>query len=235
MRKPNSIDDLRQRLLRNGLPAAYVIRAVRELEEHREDLLSELREEGVIGIEAELKAAERMGNFDELATRLSNTMRRSRWCGRHPIVTFCLLPVMSFFAGFALVLAMLAGVAELGGWLETKPNLSSGQWAWVTGFVHVVRWGLFAAIPVVFCWLSRSTFCGYRWGLVTCLIFSVHGLLHRLTIVAPVTGGDGSLAWGYGTRFDWIGMSVPLIVFALFVILSKRTNASQMRQQKAHA
>lgn len=235
MRKLKSIDGLRRRLLRNGLPAAYVMRATRELEEHREDLFSELREEGVVGAAAELKVAERMGNFDELATRLSNTMRRSNWCGRHPIATFCVLPVMSFIACFALVLAMMAGVAEFAGWLETKPKLTPGQWAWVTGFVQVLRWSLFAAIPFWFCWLARSTFCGYRWGLATCLVFSLHGLLHRLKIAAPAAGNDGSLAWGYSTRLDWIGMSVPLLVFALFVILSKHTNASEMRQPQAQA
>jgi hypothetical protein len=235
MRKLKSIDGLRRRLLRNGLPAAYVMRATRELEEHREDLLEELRGEGVVGTAAELKVAERLGNFDVLATHLTGSMRRSNWCGRHPVVTFCLLPLLSFFAAFALVLAMIAGVAEVAGWLEPKPKLSPGQWAWVTGLVHVLRWSLFAAIPFWFCWLARSTFCGYRWGLATCLVFSVHGLLHRLKIVAPVTGGDGSLAWGYGTRFDWMGLSVPLVIFALFVILSKHTNASEMRQQQASA
>lgn len=235
MRKLKSIDGLRRRLLRNGLPAAYVMRATRELEEHREDLFEELREEGVVGTAAELKVTERMGNFDDLATRLSNTMRRSNWCGRHPIMTFCVLPVLSFFTGFALVLAILAGLADFAGWLEPKPKLTPGQWTWVTGFVHVLRWSLFAAIPFWFCWLARSTFCGYRWGLATCLVFSVHGLLHRLKIVAPVTGDEGSLAWGYSTRFDWIGMSVPLLIFVLFVILSKHTNASEMRQQQVQA
>lgn len=62
-----------------------------------------------------------------------------------------------------------------------------------------------------------------------------HGLLHKLKLVTPVTGNDGSLAWGYSTRFDWIGMSVPLIIFALFVILSKHTNASEMRQQQVQS
>ncbi len=235
MRKLKSIDGLGRRLLRNGLPAAYVMRATRELEEHREDLFNELKEEGVVGTAAELKVKERMGNFDELAARLSNTMRRSNWCGRHPVMTFCVLPVISFIAGFALVVAILASLADVAGWLEPRPRLTPGQWAWITGFVHVLRWSLFAAIPFWFCWLARSTFCGYRWGLATCLVFSVHGLLHNLNIVAPVTGGDGALAWGYSTRFDWIGMSVPLMVFALFVVLSKHTNASEMRQQQARA
>ena len=235
MRKLDSIEGLRRRLLRNGLPAAYVIRATRELEEHREDLFAELSEGGVVGGEAENKVAERMGSLDELAARLSRTMRQSNWCGRHPVATFCVLPVLAFMVGFALLLGMLAGVAELAGWLETKPKLSPSQWAWVTGFVHVLRWSLFAAIPFWFCWLARSTFCGYRWGFATCLVFSAHGLLHRLKIVAPVTGGDGLLAWGYSTRFDWIGMSVPLLIFALFVILSKHTNASEMRQQQVQA
>ena len=235
MRNLKSIDGLRRRLLRNGLPAAYVMRATRELEEHRQDLFEELRAEGVVGAAAELNVEKRMGNFDDLATRLSNTMRRSNWCGRHPIVTFCVLPMLSFIAGVALALAILAGVAEFAGLLEAKPKLTPGQWALVTGFVHFSRWSLFAAIPFWFCWLARSTFCGYRWGLVTCLVFSVHGLLHRMKFVAPVTGDHGSLAWGYSTRFDWIGMSVPLITFALFVLLSKHTNASEMRQQQVQA
>ena len=92
MRKLKSIDGLRRRLLRNGLPAAYVLRATRELEEHREDLFSELREEGVVGTAAELKVKERMGNFDDLATRLSNTMRRSNCAVGIPSRRFACCP-----------------------------------------------------------------------------------------------------------------------------------------------
>ena len=235
MRKLDSTAGLRRYLLRRGLPAGYVVRATRELEEHREDLLEELREDGVVGIEAEAKVNDRMGSFDDLAVRLTQSMRRSNWCGRHPILTFCLLPLLSFFIGFALVLATFAGIADMAGWLETKPKLTAGQWAIVTGGVHLLRWCLFAAIPFWFCWLARSSFCGYRWGLVTCAVFSLHGLLHSLKITAPVAGGDGSLAWGYSTHLNWIAMSVPLLIFALFFILSKHTNASEMRHQQASA
>ena len=232
MRKLDSIEGLRRRLLRNGLPAAYVIRATRELGEHREDLFAELREDGVMGGEAEKKVAERMGSLDELAVRLSRTMRRTNWWGRHPIVTFCVLPVFLVMLGFALVALTFGGVAEIAGWWEPKTMLSRHQWDWVTRGVDVVRWSMFAAIPFWFCWLARSAFCGYRWGLATCLVFSIHGLLHQLKFAAPVKGGDGTLAWSYGTRFDWVGMSIPILIFVLFIILSKHTNASEMRHQR---
>lgn len=234
MGKCTTIDGLRRRLLQNGLPAVYVMRATRELEEHREDLLDELREKGVVGLEAEQKVTERMGDFDDLAARLSNTMRRSTWCGRHPLLTFCVLPLITFIAGFGLVLAMLATAADLAGWLEAKPKLTPSQWASVTGFVHGMRWSLFAAIPFGFCWLARRTYCGYRWGLATCLIFSIHGLVNHLNVVAPVLGGDGVIAWGYGTRFDWIGMIVPLLSFTLFVVFSKHSNTTETPQNLLH-
>lgn len=231
MRKLDSIDGLRSRLLRSGLPAGYVVRAAQELEEHREDLFDELREEGVVGADAERTVSERMGSYDDLAKRLSRTMRRSNWWGRHPVVTFCVLPVLLFVTGFAVVALTFGGIAESAGWWESKTMLTRRQWDWVSFGVQFTRWSLFTAIPFWFCWLARNAFCGYGWGLATCVVFSIHGLLHRLKFVAPVKGGDGSLAWGYSNQFDWLGMSVPLLVFALFVILSKHTNASEMRQQ----
>lgn len=229
MHRLDSIDGLRARLLGIGIPAGYVARLTRELEEHRRDVLEELRDAGVSGGAAELEVNARMGSFDELAVQLSTTLRRSTWCGRHPVVIFCVLPVLTFMASFALALALVIGVAEVAGWQEYRAKLTPGHWMLATGLAQGVRWALFAAIPFWFCWLARSAFCGYRWAFATCLVFSLHGLLHQFSIVAPAVGGKGSLSWGYGTHLDWIGLSVPLLVFGLFVILSKYTNATEVR------
>lgn len=231
MRKLDSIEGLRRRLIVNGLPAAYVRGVTRELEEHREDVFAELRDEGVVGEEAEKRVAERMGRFDDLAVRLLKTMRRSNWWGRHPLLTFCILPLLSFITGFALVVVAMAGIADYAGWLEPGTMPGPRQWAWITGGVQLLHWSLFAGIPFWFCWLARSAYCGYRWGFVTCSVFSIHGLLHSLKVVAPKVGGDGSLAWGYSTRCDWLGMIVPLLIFGLFVVLSLYSNAIEIRQQ----
>jgi hypothetical protein len=235
MRDSDPIEQLRRKLLRHGLPAAYVNRTVRELSEHRQDLMAEAEENGLNGDVAERSVAERMGNLDELAARLSRTMRRSNWRGRHPVLTFCWLPIFTFLCGFLLVIWIGGSIGELAGWWKPKSSLGADGSAMVTTGVHVLRWGLFTAIPFWFCWLARTSYCGYKWGLTTCLTFSLHGLVHSMSFTLPLDGRKASLVWGYSTNLDWLGMAVPLLVFALFLVISRQTNASETRQEEIKA
>jgi len=235
MRDSDPIEQLRRKLLRQGLPAIYVNRTARELSEHRQDLMAEAEENGLRGEAAERSVAGRMGSFDELAARLSRTMRHSNWRGRHPVLTFCWLPILTFVSGFLLVAWIGGAIGELAGWWKPKSSLGPDGWAVVATGVHLLRWGLFTAIPFWFCWLARHSYCGYKWGLATCLMFSLHGLVHSMSFVAPADGRKGSLSWGYSSNLDWLGMAVPLLVFALFLVISRQANAAEARQEESKA
>jgi hypothetical protein len=235
MRNPDPIKELGGRLQRRGLPAAYVCRTIRELSEHREDLLAEAEERGLQGEAAQRFVSDRLGNLNDLAGKLSRSMRQSNWCGRHPIFTFCLLPLLSFLAAFLLVMWVASGVGELAGWWKPKGSLSASGWTAVSLGVHVVRWGLFTAIPFWFCWLARNSYCGHRWAFATCMMFSLHGLLHVMKFRPSVNGGQVSLTWGYSTQMDFLGLVIPLGVFALFLALSRHVDAREVEQEKVKA
>ena len=229
------LNKLGRKLRRRGLPGGYVSRTLRELAEHREDLRSEARERGLADAAAEQFVTERLGNLEELTTKLSQAMRRSNWYGRHPVLTFCVLPLFAFISAFMFAAWVLITVGELAGWADLRNSLDADGWSGVSFAIHLFRWGLFTAIPFWFCWLARNSYCGYRWAFSTCLIFSLHGLVHASSFTAPIDGGQGSLSWGYSTNLDPIGLLVPLVVFGLFRMLCRYTDAHETAQEKAHA
>src|SRR5271157_1428665 len=111
MRNPAVIAMFERRLAELGCPAAKLSAKVLELGEHHEDLKQAALEEGLSEPEAEARADELLGEPVTLAGQISAVLRQSSWWGRHPVITFCLLPwlVMLLMALLGLSLDALAG------------------------------------------------------------------------------------------------------------------------------
>lgn len=233
MRKINSTVALRRKLIGRGLPAGYVCRAVRELEEHREDLREEAKEQGMEGAVADRYADEKLGDLGALAKTLCQSMRRSNWWGRHPLFTFCFLPLPAFVMGSFLVALALGLVGDVYDWWSPKSSLEQEDWVDLAIIVKALYLGLHTAIPFWFCWLARNSFCGYRWALVTSILFALHGTLHRLTFDIPGIGSRATLTWGYrfetGLGIDPATALVPLVGFALFCVLARRSDQNELK------
>jgi hypothetical protein len=233
MRESDPIEVLSQKLRRSGLPGGYVFRTMRELAEHRDDLRREATEQGMSGVDMEDFASRRLGDLDEIAARLAGNLRRASWYGRHPIMSFCFLPLFAFVAAFLFAVWVAGSMGELAGWWRPQGSLDADGWAGVALALFLFRWSLFTAIPFWFCWLARNSYCGHKWAFATCLGFSLHGLFHSMSFVAPIGGSHGSLAWGYGTRLDPAGFLIPLVVFALYRIVCRHLDARETAQEKA--
>ncbi len=239
MRKIESTVALRRKLIGRGLPAGYVCRAVREIEEHRDDLREEAKVQGLEGEAADRYANEKLGDLRALAKTMCLTMRRSNWWGRHPFFTFCFLPLPAFTFGSFLVALVLGFVGDLADWWNPKSSLNEEGWVDLAIAVKALYLGLHTAIPFWFCWLARNSFCGYRWALVTSILFALHGSLHRLSFDIPGVSSQATLTWGY--RFEsGLGVEpatafVPLVGFALFFVLSRRANQDEVRQKEVSA
>ena len=111
MRNPAVIAQFERRLVELGCPAAQLRASVRELGEHHDDLKQAALEEGLSEPDAEARADELLGEPVTLAGQISAVLRQSSWFGRHPVITFCLLPslVMILMAVLGLSLDVLAG------------------------------------------------------------------------------------------------------------------------------
>src|SRR5438046_2393226 len=106
------IQELGSKLLRQGVPRRHAARIVQELVDHRDDLEAEGRAAGQPLEAARSAAREKLGDIDELAEELLATRRRSYWCGRHPLISFVLLPIPAFlllflFMGFLFLGAVM--------------------------------------------------------------------------------------------------------------------------------
>src|ERR1700691_4256120 len=83
------------RLAEFGFRDARLRACAQELREHHEDLKQAALEEGMSESEAEARAEELLGEPYALAVQMIAVFRRSTWWGRHPVITFCLLPLVA--------------------------------------------------------------------------------------------------------------------------------------------
>lgn len=94
-------------LIRRGLPTDYACRTAEELDDHRTDLLADLRAQNADDPEA--IANERLGETRALAKRIAGDYQRRSWFGRWPSVSFIVLPpaiLAAVWTGLVLTLAL---------------------------------------------------------------------------------------------------------------------------------
>src|ERR1700744_6188474 len=112
------IEQLQNRLLELGCPAAHMRRLVGEIADHREDLKQAARAAGASEAEAEDKANTQLGDPFDLAKQKMVMLRQSSWWGRHFLISFCLLPLLTVPILWLLFLLCNSSLAALGFALE---------------------------------------------------------------------------------------------------------------------
>ena len=188
----------------------HVDRVVREASDHWDDLETEARENGADPLVALQLAGERIGEPSALIHRHRATMRRAHWSGRHPILTFAVLPPLLLVVWFLAWAAMAMGAGEIYGALLSLPQPVWSSYLVVLLWATVIHYTGVLAVPAFFSWWARHRFCGRHWGWIACGGCALHGLLNQVTVRPHV------LQWGYGfAPPDWIPVFAPLIVGAV--------------------
>jgi hypothetical protein len=222
---------LRRQLLRQGLPRRYVARVVQELDEHREDLEREACLDGLSRANARAAAEEKLGDVRELAKALVAARRRAYWSGRHPIVSFVLLPLPVFPLLFLGLLFLGAKVSGALAWSENRDSLPEPNWAVIRfGFYAALGMALAATAGLTWC-LARRSHCGLKWARTGCAVVFSHALLFHAGFEQP-HGADHGYFWiGYRlgglTLPELIAWTVPLLLFALFYFHSRRERSNK--------
>jgi hypothetical protein len=167
-----------RRLVELGCPAAQLRSNVRELAEHHEDLKHAALVEGLSEAAAEARADELLGEPVNLAGRISAVLRQSTWWGRHPVIAFCLLPLLAMPVMAILGLALDA----LAGWLYslyfTADELSilanDGPEIARARMVGVATWCVMTLLTsALFFRLARRGTRGLNWALAACVVGSI--------------------------------------------------------------
>jgi hypothetical protein len=213
----HKIEQLRHELLKQGCPPTSLQRMVQEVADHGEDLHQSALAEGLSASDAEIRAQAQLGEPVVLAERLVTALKRSSWCGRHPVMSFCLLPLvippviftLSIFLGFWLELAIGYGDSlDKVRSLLNQPKTAYGFYLAVQG----ARFVAIAMVPAVFCWLARRSALDFKWVLIACVLCSLHSLFYYVIIV-PHNLSIGYLYHHYQLS-SWVAAAIPWLVMA---------------------
>jgi hypothetical protein len=210
----DSIEQLCGRLIELGCPLSQLQRTVREVAEHREDLLRALIAEGLVPAEAEARANARLGNPRMLAENLMESLRQSSWCGRHRFFAFGLLPLLGFPLIWVAVLCLNLSLAYAFGfgWDPKKLHAAASDPA---AFHHLsmVAYGAdylaTAVVALLFCVLAGRAGVCRSWMVLVCFICAIHSLF-MFTYVSP-----HNYTIGFNSHPEWLRGAIPLLIVCL--------------------
>lgn len=207
MRKEEFIRQFITGLARVGWPGRHVKRAAQEIADHWDDLEAEGRERGMASASF---ANEQIGDAEVLIRFHQQALRKAHWSGRHPVLSFAVLPPLALVLWFLAWAGMAAGASELYGKLLAFSPSVWGSYLIVLLGTKVIHYTGVCAVPVFFWWWARRSFCGFKWGWIACAACATHGLLNHVTVRLH------ALHWGYGLAVpDWLPVLAPLIVGAI--------------------
>lgn len=210
MREPATLTALRRRLSEIGCPAHRAGQIVREISEHREDLKRDALEEGMTAEAAAAFADEKLGDVETLVRQFAAVLRRRSWWGRHPILTFCVLPPITILAWFFGIVVLVACVIRLFGIAEAFTRRIETDLALARVIVYSIHYAAVVFVPILLCWLARRYAHEFKWALAGCALCSLHGLFHVLTLTSH------NLGWGYGFHPDWYAVVIPWLIYGAY-------------------
>src|SRR4051794_20729841 len=108
------IEKFQRRMLELGCSRQSTRRAATELREHYEDLVQVAIHEGIPESLAKERAATLLGEPLALAERAAEAVRHGSWCGRHPVITCCVLAPLALIPTVAAVLLLCVGLYGIG-------------------------------------------------------------------------------------------------------------------------
>jgi hypothetical protein len=183
------LEEVRKRLVRHGLPPAYVQRFVAELADHFHDLKEET-------MSSEADVCSRLGEPEQVADAALVAYRRRSFLGRHPIaasLVFVVSPVASLLLLFALcslglalfiqypylTLCVRLGLVD-SSWKEipgipTAEAIAVGMLGYVVLLVAVVA--PCTVVATLYCNLAMRLCMGGRWMVASCAVLAAVALV----------------------------------------------------------
>ena len=175
-------------MLELGCPVGPMQRSVRELADHRRDLIEAAQAKGMPAPAAEAWAEAKLGDPQVLAEDLMVSCRQSAWCSRHAFITFGLLPLLMFPVFWALVLFLCLSMefAVGFGWNHKILHTAAENPTTFVSLVNAAHGADYTAIALVvllFCLLGRRSAAGLKWVMLAGLICAVYSLFTYARVV----------------------------------------------------
>lgn len=218
------IERFRQRLVELGYPESRLRRDTQELADHHDDLRSAAKEEGVLEVDAEARADRLLGEPAILAEQAAAALRESSWWGRHPFVSFCILPPFAFVG--ILIVALILGIPVVGLFSGYKPADLPTSYGLL--LMMVTYYAAITVTAILFCWLAGRSASGLKWALVACASCA----LHNAFLFLEITSKTASVGYSYPKHSqNVITVSIPLLVGAVVLLRQRRRErCAQIKQ-----
>lgn len=221
MHDSHSTERLRKELRRQGLPGKYIHRVLREIGDHRIDLV-EAAADGTA--DAQTTADAQLGDPRPLAVFVARQYRASRFSGRHPILALVVGPVLGLFLAWAAYFALF-------GLVLTSLRATIGEHTtatyWIAHLVH--RGGLFipsAVVAAAFCALALRSGRGTTWACGACLAVALLAAVFSSFLWFGLDEGTSRFGFQFGVSYSQLlgahllQFLVPVLVGALVIMQS---------------
>jgi hypothetical protein len=237
MDDPRWLESLRDEFARRKLPPHETERMMLELTDHFHDFMEDHMSKDANNRKQfdQVRMEQALGSPSEIATAASKQFRRRRFSGRHPLLVFAVLPVVSlpllsfglmFLVGWLLSL-LVPESALLDNGVEPTWHLPLAR-AVICGLVILPAIGLAALL----CRAARKATLDWKWPLTACLLLalvagSVFSQIEPKTATKP-----GLLMLGVGTPssatigLQAIQLFAPIAI-GLWVLRRERMAAAQ--------
>jgi len=225
----NLLFQLRRRLLELGCPPTRALLIVREVADHRDDLIHAALAAGLNPSAARARADAELGHPLTLAERHVAVLRQSSWWGRHPALGFGLVPFLAvpFLWLLWLGLGIECVCLLLYGGDFTAFGHAGNNPLYYPRFAVALQLYSQAGIAVealLFCWLARRFALGAKWTLLACALVAIHAFC----MWARVTPHNFSIFYGasfYAWKFPFINFAnaaIPFLIAAAFQLFQRR-------------
>jgi hypothetical protein len=209
---------LRAHLVRQNLPPRGVARLMAELSDHFHDFLEDHMStdaKDLRGLTAHL------GQPRDIAAAAAREFRGRTFSGRHPLVTFLALPIVTLPLFWATLVSLFLLSFKMLGIESDGPNLGGPLDHWLTVNMRPIAFVILvvpaAAAEIAFCRLAARAGLSWKWSAVACVVVAVLCGLSSLNISMPTIGEKGHVHFGLGVAlhmslFQTARFTVPLAV-----------------------
>ena len=208
------LDQVRAKLARKNLPPLYSERLLSELSDHVTDFLEDPMSTDATKDLGGL--ARQLGVPSHIASAAVRERRQAHFGGRHPLLSFVVLPVILLPMMWAASIVAVLLVAKLLGFESGRaPSPVMDQWGqWTVPGVTFASLALpIALCATLMCWLARRTAVNRKWLIAGCSLVAVIGGAAMVQMVLPGVDHQGSLSFGFGLKM--IPSPAQVVQFAL--------------------
>lgn len=209
---------LSESLKRGGIAPRHVRRVIRELDDHRDDLIAELQSQGLSPEESETQAARRLGQD---ATLIASTLARPElksWARRWPWLAFIALPLVTLpilIVATLLLLSQALSIAEHSFGSHVISTLRQLTATYVAGML----WLLPALYATGWCVYALRRHVPAVWPIVGVVLISLLGANVNASIDWPSASSQGSVTAGVGIGTEALAQPALRAIVTLCLVL----------------